>query len=366
MVNSTGLVSDDVVLKARRLVREDPSLTHRQLASQFNVNASSLEKAIRGQTYKHLNDTEAPVLRSIKKDDKRQEARELYLQGMSYLEISKQISIPKSSLSLWLRDIVRPPKVAKPKTLSIVERSKDTTAAAKSEKVVKSQVGQPGEGPYTGYLVYKYAEKDDVTRVRLYSKNDQTVMSYGRYLMSVHLNRVISPEEVVRHKEGKEDTLDNLVLLKKTELKEFLAEKRKTSCVICNTQFIPRRTNVKTCSRACTKSHQLTQMAKARLEIVHTCVECQTEFSSSSNKPLVCSSTCANKRKTRIRNERKPPKEVKPPKPQLPKKKYVYTNECVICESKFVTSRKIREVCYQKECKDIIAESLAYEKAFGS
>jgi transcriptional regulator with XRE-family HTH domain len=46
------------------------------------------------------------------KDDLRAKARELRLQGLDYEEIVAQLGVSKSSVSLWVRDLPRPQRVA--------------------------------------------------------------------------------------------------------------------------------------------------------------------------------------------------------------------------------------------------------------
>jgi transcriptional regulator with XRE-family HTH domain len=46
------------------------------------------------------------------KDDLRAKARELRLQGLDYEEIVTKLGVSKSSVSLWVRDLPRPPRVA--------------------------------------------------------------------------------------------------------------------------------------------------------------------------------------------------------------------------------------------------------------
>lgn len=46
------------------------------------------------------------------KDDLRAKARELRLQGLDYAEIVTRLGVSKSSVSLWVRDLPRPPRVA--------------------------------------------------------------------------------------------------------------------------------------------------------------------------------------------------------------------------------------------------------------
>jgi transposase-like protein len=46
------------------------------------------------------------------KDDLRTKARDLRLQGLNYAEIVARLGVSKSSVSLWVRDLPRPPRVA--------------------------------------------------------------------------------------------------------------------------------------------------------------------------------------------------------------------------------------------------------------
>jgi transcriptional regulator with XRE-family HTH domain len=57
------------------------------------------------------------------KDDLRAQARELRAQGLSYKQIADQLGVSKSSVSLWVRDLPRPPH------LSIEESRKRSLAA---------------------------------------------------------------------------------------------------------------------------------------------------------------------------------------------------------------------------------------------
>ena len=47
------------------------------------------------------------------KDNLRTKARYLRLQGLDYEEIVAQLGVSKSSVSLWVRDLPRPPRVAR-------------------------------------------------------------------------------------------------------------------------------------------------------------------------------------------------------------------------------------------------------------
>jgi hypothetical protein len=99
-----------------------------QRASQVREEAIALR--IAGKSVREIKDTLGPVgkrtlsaalkdtppaewtRRPNAKDDLREKARELRTQGLSYNEIVAQLSVAKSSVSLWVRDIPCPKRFA--------------------------------------------------------------------------------------------------------------------------------------------------------------------------------------------------------------------------------------------------------------
>ena len=368
MTTTTSLISDEVVIQARRLFRENPELHYRKVAQQLSVPILQLENAVRGKTFRHLNDNEPPVIRSVKKEEQKLKAIELYKQGFSYNAIKVELDVSKASLSLWLRDIPKPekPKVEKIKEPPVIQEAVKISVQKEKikEQVNKKKVGLRAQAPYEGYKLYTYTLKDGTCVAHLSKPGSKIIITLSRYVMAVHIGRPLRSDELVFHKEGKDDSIDNLVLFTKEEYKKHCDDKRRKPCVICETPFVPRKNDVNTCSRKCTRQYQIQRQQEARLTIIHICSECGGEFTSTSNKPQTCSSQCLNKRKVRLRNEKKPPKIPKPPKVKVPKevklksnvpsKRKTYFNECVVCEQMFYTSLKNKEVCYSQECKDII------------
>jgi hypothetical protein len=66
------------------------------------MSARTLDEALRGTP------PPAWTLRPNAKDDLREEARALRMEGLSYNEIAARLDVAKSSVSLWVRDLPRP------------------------------------------------------------------------------------------------------------------------------------------------------------------------------------------------------------------------------------------------------------------
>lgn len=99
-----------------------------QQLTQLREEAIALRLA--GKSVREIRDTLGPVgkrtlsaalkgtppaewtLRPNAKDDLREKARELRTQGLSYNEITAQLGVSKSSVSLWVRDLPCPKKFA--------------------------------------------------------------------------------------------------------------------------------------------------------------------------------------------------------------------------------------------------------------
>jgi transposase len=70
------------------------------------IGNRALHKALRGEPPPEW------TRRPNAKDDLRTKARDLRLQGLDYAEIVALLGVSKSSVSLWVRDLPRPPRVA--------------------------------------------------------------------------------------------------------------------------------------------------------------------------------------------------------------------------------------------------------------
>lgn len=70
------------------------------------IGNRTLQEALRGEPPPEW------TRRPNAKDDLRTKARDLRLQGLDYEEIVTRLDVSKSSVSLWVRDLPRPPRVA--------------------------------------------------------------------------------------------------------------------------------------------------------------------------------------------------------------------------------------------------------------
>ncbi|AUG88571.1 homing endonuclease [Pseudomonas phage TC6] len=104
------------------------------------------------------------------------------------------------------------------------------------------------QSPYKELYKYGYVRKckDDRARVDLFNSNkDRTTISYAKYVVSVHLARLLDKSEEVDHIDGDKtnDSLENLQVLSKSDhMKKtcFDRKERKSlvvSCAFCSCEF---------------------------------------------------------------------------------------------------------------------------------
>jgi hypothetical protein len=177
----------------------------------------------------------------------------------------------------------------------------------------------------------------------------------------------LSSDEVVAHKEGNEDSIDNLVLYTRDEYNEKRKINRNTNCVECNTPFVKKNKSVKTCSKKCSIDYRQKQRILALANRILICKQCESEFTSMCNHAKFCSSKCRNANMDNIRKANRPvkikvekPKVIKPPKVKVPKVKQYHQIECVVCERQFQSTNASREICYDKKCTAVIAAEKAW------
>ncbi|WP_371791938.1 hypothetical protein OG285_21545 [Streptomyces sp. NBC_01471] len=68
------------------------------------------------------------------KDDLRAKARELRLQGMTYDRIQVELGCSKSSISLWVRDLPKPPRRTREEASAIAKRGWEATLQRREEE----------------------------------------------------------------------------------------------------------------------------------------------------------------------------------------------------------------------------------------
>jgi len=128
--------------------------------------------------------------------------------------------------------------------------------------------------PFSEYRLYKvFHKKENRWQAVLVGKNDRTTLSYARYLMSVHLGRILDKSEHVDHINGDktDDRIENFQILtpKENRLKynalDCPTELVKLKCPICGIDFSRSKSRAyqaihkdkdQCCSRKCAKIHQ--------------------------------------------------------------------------------------------------------------
>lgn len=320
---------------------------------------------------------------------KREQARELARQGMSYNKITKELNVAKSSVSNWCRDIVNemsPEQLAeklkrdrvvniqskniarerylkgdRTKTIAgdlnvnvatVVRWCRDLTRP----KSVKAKMKKPrtskaefGRFPYDKYRIYHSKRKDNLDTVSLV--HDETLvstsMSLARYLMSVKEGRVLRADEFVIHIDGPEDVVSNLKITTREQQRLDFIERAKKICPVCEEYFVPKRSAQKVCSTSCGNKIRHRNRSSPDLALKERdCRGCGTTFKSPNSSVRYCSDDCREKnQKPRIRTKSTAPRKQKP---QLAKV------ECVVCERKFIPNAPERDYCYSAYCVSII------------
>ncbi|MFG2650872.1 hypothetical protein [Streptomyces sp. NPDC048436] len=103
MTEITGKYADFEGLRGRAIALRREGLSLRQIRDQLKVfNNDMLSRLVQGEP--------APewTKRPKAKDDLRERARELRLQGLTYDQIQVELGCSKSSISLWVRDLPKP------------------------------------------------------------------------------------------------------------------------------------------------------------------------------------------------------------------------------------------------------------------
>ncbi|MFR0353069.1 hypothetical protein [Streptomyces sediminimaris] len=142
MAHSHGRYADFEALRERAVALRRAGLSRRQIRDRLHIdNNDILNRLLEGEP--PPNWTKRPNA----KDDLREKARELRLQGWTYDRIQVELGCSKSSISLWVRDLPKPErrdpseqaKLAARKRweheLAIREEERQKTKAAAAEQI---------------------------------------------------------------------------------------------------------------------------------------------------------------------------------------------------------------------------------------
>lgn len=129
-VHNCKKLTDDQVILMRKKGREDNKVDVDYYVNLFDVNESTISKAVKGYSFKHLNKEHPPFVMVIKKEDLKNKARELCEQDVPYREIVKQLGVSKSSVSLWCKDLTEKKRELSPEKLKaavVAKKRRDLT-----------------------------------------------------------------------------------------------------------------------------------------------------------------------------------------------------------------------------------------------
>jgi transposase len=130
-------------LREQAITLRREGLSLRQIRDRLKVhNNDILNRLVKGEP--------APewTKRPNAKDDLREKARELRLKGMTYDQIQVKLGCSKGSISLWVRDLPKPPKRTPEQASAIAKRGWEATLQKREEERQKTkqeafdQIGQ--------------------------------------------------------------------------------------------------------------------------------------------------------------------------------------------------------------------------------
>lgn len=117
MTLAPGKYADFEGLRERAVALRRAGLSRRQIRDRLHVdNNDLLNRLLEGEP------APAWTKRPNAKDDLREKARELRLQGWTYDQIQVELGCSKSSISLWVRDLPKPERKRTPEEASAIAR----------------------------------------------------------------------------------------------------------------------------------------------------------------------------------------------------------------------------------------------------
>ncbi|MEV8286577.1 hypothetical protein ACFC7A_22885 [Streptomyces niveus] len=113
---------DFEALREQAVALRREGLSRRQIRDRIHVhNNDILNRLLEGEPVPEW------TKRPNAKDDLREKARELRLRGLTYDQIQLELGCSKSSISLWVRDLPKPPKRSREEASAIARRGWEAT-----------------------------------------------------------------------------------------------------------------------------------------------------------------------------------------------------------------------------------------------
>jgi transcriptional regulator with XRE-family HTH domain len=130
MTHAPGKYADFERLREKAVALRRAGLSRRQIRDRLHVdNNDILNRLLEGEP------PPAWTKRPNAKDDLRDKARELRLQGWTYDQIQAELGCSKSSISLWVRDLPKPERKRTPEEASaIAKRGWEATMRLRDEE----------------------------------------------------------------------------------------------------------------------------------------------------------------------------------------------------------------------------------------
>ena len=141
MTSAQGKYSDFEDLREQAVALRREGLSLRQIRDRLRVdNNDLLHRLVKGEPPPEW------TKRPDAKDDLREKARELRLQGMTYDQIQVELGCSKSSISLWVRDLPKPErKRSREESAAIARRGWEPTLRRREAERVETKARASAE-----------------------------------------------------------------------------------------------------------------------------------------------------------------------------------------------------------------------------
>jgi len=143
MAHPQGKYADFEALRERAVALRQEGLSRRQIRDRLHIdNNDLLNRLLEGEPPPEW------TKRPNAKDDLRDKARELRLQGWTYDQIQVELGCSKSSISLWVRDLPKPERRDSTEQAKLAARKRWEHEGARRDKerqqTVSASTGQRG------------------------------------------------------------------------------------------------------------------------------------------------------------------------------------------------------------------------------